>query len=179
MTYNMTDFDKLIKEKAEQAEYTYKPAAWKSFRQKAGMGRGTVGYWAAGVASAVIVGGTLVFVLTREPEPSSNLTPTETPMLVADSAYENIQSPLSADTLLVEESSAKETPAVGESRSGAQERVQPADAKPEQETAVSKAPEKPSVTKPRYGRPLVIDVDTIKDNLPSDEELRNGHSRLY
>lgn len=175
----MTDFDKLIKEKAEQAEYTYKPAAWKSFRQKAGMGRGTVGYWAAGVASAVIVGGTLVFVLNREPKTTSDLPSTEIPVFAADSSYENTKSALSADTLLVEESPAKETPVVGKSPSGVQERVQPADAKSEQETSVSRAPEKPSVTTPRYGRPLVIDVDTIKDNLPSDEELRNGHSRLY
>ena len=179
MMFNMTDFDKLIKEKAEQAEYTYKPAAWKSFRQKAGIGRGTVGYWAAGVATAVIVGGTLVFMLNREPKTATDLPSTETSTVVADSSCETPQSSILADTLSVVDASAKETPAAGKCRSGAQERVQPADAKTEQETTISKAPEKPSVITPRYGRPLVIDVDTIKDNVPSDEELRNGHSRLY
>ena len=179
MTYNMTDFDKLIKEKAEQAEYAYKPAAWKSFRQKAGMGRGTVGYWAAGVATTVIIGGSLVFMLNREPRTASTDSPTETSVIMADSSSENVQSPMSADTFLVEETAAKTTPATGDHRAGARERVQPAEAQPEQTTTVAKAPEKPSVTTPRYGRPLVIDVDTIKDNVPSDEELRNGHSRLY
>jgi hypothetical protein len=29
------------------------------------------------------------------------------------------------------------------------------------------------------GRPLVIDVDTIKDNVPTDEELKNGNSRIF
>lgn len=175
----MTDFDKLIKEKAEQAEYAYKPAAWKNFRQKAGIGRGPVGYWAAGVATTVIIGGTLAFMLNREPRTASTASPTETPVIVADSSCENMQSPFSADTLLVEESSAKGTPTAGERRAGTRERVQPAEAQPEQTTTVVKVPEKPSVTTPRYGRPLVIDVDTIKDNVPSDEELRNGHSRLY
>jgi hypothetical protein len=90
-----------------------------------------------------------------------------------------MQSPMSADTFLVEETAAKTTPATGDHRADARERVQPAEKQPEQTTTVAKAPEKPSVTTPRYGRPLVIDVDTIKDNVPSDEELRNGHSRLY
>ena len=175
----MTDFDKLIKEKAEQAEYAYKPAAWKSFRRKAGVGRGSVGYWAAGVATTVIIGGALVFMLNREPKTAATASPTETPTIVTDSSCENMHSPLSADTLLVEESSAKETPAVGGHHDDVRERVQPAEVQSEQTTTVAKAPEKPSVRPPRYGRPLVIDVDTIKDNVPSDEELRNGHSRLY
>lgn len=175
----MTDFDKLIKEKAERAEYAYKPDAWKSFRQKAGMGRGTVGYWVAGVATTVVIGGTLAFMINREPKTAATASPTETSVIVADSSCENMQSPMSADTFLVEETAAKTTPATGNHRAGAQERVQPAEKQPEQTTNVAKAPEKPSVTTPRYGRPLVIDVDTIKDNVPSDEELRNGHSRLY
>lgn len=169
----------MIKEKAEQAEYAYKPEAWKSFRQKAGMGRGTVGFWAAGVATAVVIGGSLVFMLNREPKTAATASPTETSVIVADSSCENMQSPMSADTFLVEETAAKTTPATGDHRTGAQERVQPVEAQPEQTNTVAKAPEKPSVTTPRYGRPLVIDVDTIKDNVPSDEELRNGHSRLY
>jgi hypothetical protein len=32
---------------------------------------------------------------------------------------------------------------------------------------------------PVHGRPLVIDVDTIKENVPTDEELRKGNSRLF
>lgn len=175
----MTDFDKLIKEKAEQAEYAYKPSAWKSFRQKAGMGHGSVGYWVAGVATTAIIGGTLVFTLNREPKTASTTFPTETQILAVDSSCENKSSSLSTDTLLVEETSAKESPSAGKRRSGDQERVQPADVQPEQTTIVTKAPEKPSAKTLRYGRPLVIDVDTIKDNVPSDEELRNGHSRLY
>ena len=44
-------------------------------------------------------------------------------------------------------------------------------------SAETSSPDKKAA--PRYGRPLVIDVDTIKDNVPTDEQLKNGHSRLY
>ena len=30
-----------------------------------------------------------------------------------------------------------------------------------------------------YGKPQVIDVDTIKRMVPTDEELEKGHSRLF
>ena len=49
-----------------------------------------------------------------------------------------------------------------------------------QETSGTSVKEEPTTTTRRqYVRPLVIDVDTIKDNVPSDEELKKGNSRIF
>lgn len=168
----MTDFDKLIKEKAEQAEYAYKPAAWKSFRQKAGVGRGVWKYWAAGASSALVVGGALVFMLNREPLPEPTVSSSPVAVL-ADSACGSVQPVLAADTLSV-----SDVPTSGVQNTRASVTPDPAVGKADESPSVE-TPAKPSVSVPPHGRPLVIDVDTIKDNVPTDDELRNGHSRLF
>ena len=35
------------------------------------------------------------------------------------------------------------------------------------------------IRKVTYGKPIVIDVDTITRMVPTDEELKKGHSRLF
>ena len=173
----MTDFDKLIKEKAEQAEYTYKPAAWQSFRRMAGMGRSTVMYWLAGVSSAVVVG-VLTTVLLLKP---SNPTPEEPSTLnvpTLDTVAMNVESEavVENDTLLLAGNRNPQAP---------QTKVIPSAVSKANVDSPKVAARRPAETPtpksatPRYGRPLVIDVDTIKDNVPTDEELKNGHSRLY
>ena len=173
----MTDFDKLIREKAEQAEYTYKPAAWQSFRRMAGLGRSTVKYWIAGVSSAVLIGGlTTVLLLnngrsTQENASSPNVVALDTVSMNVDD-----EAVVGNDTLSLAGNcnpQAPQTKVVPSAVSKANVDSPKVAARRPAETPTSKS------ATPRYGRPIVIDVDTIKDNVPTDEELKNGHSRLY
>lgn len=174
----MTDFDKLIREKAEQAEYTYKPAAWQSFRRMAGMGRSTVKYWIAGVSSAVLIGGlTTVLLLnngrsTQEDASAPNVVALDTVSMSVDD-----EAVVGNDTLSLvgnRNPKASQTKVIPSTVSKASV---DSPAVPARRTAETSSPDKKAA--PRYGRPLVIDVDTIKDNVPTDEQLKNGHSRLY
>lgn len=174
----MTDFDNLIKEKVEQAEYAYKPSAWRSFRRMSGMGQSSLLYWIAGISSVAVVGGAIAFASLREPQSAPDIEPAVPSLQVEDTASNEPQSALPADSLLV--TSAPEMVSSSSGTGTPRTSVRESD-------SVENSPKRQSVTPPaepkttpaRYGRPLVIDVDTIKDNVPSDEELRNGHSRLF
>ena len=173
----MTEFDKLIKEKAEQAEYDYKPAAWRRFHRSAGIGHAAWKYWVSGISCAVIVGGTVAFMLGRGSQPLQDAS-RATQTVAADSSCVNLQPAIMSDTLLVTETTSAETVVSRERRAPVEERDVPSSqvtTVPSSAVTSTKATE----TQQRHGRPMVIDVDTIKDNVPTDEELRNGHSRLF
>ena len=77
------------------------------------------------------------------------------------------------DTFVVEEIQ----PAVPAKPAPVVQREMPA-AKPEEvKTSVV---EKPAQAKPEpfHGRPVIINVDTVKENVPSDEELRKRNSQI-
>lgn len=175
----MTDFDKLIKEKAEQADYAYKPSAWRNFQRHAGMSHGSLTYWVAGVSSAVVIGGLTTFLFLRNPnptlgdEPSPRAVSVDTVSLTVDDQTAIVEE----DTLSLSCSAEQKTPrskAVPTAASQPDIEKPAAEANPPAKTSAS-----PKKESPRYGRPLVIDVDTIKENVPTDEELKNGHSRIF
>lgn len=177
MTNSMTDFDKLIKETAEKANYEYEPAAWRRFQRQTGFGRSTVKYWVAGVSSALVVGALMTFLIVRDASGShtdDNLPRVTVCDTSSSPAAENV--PLMVEDTLQEVSSPKTTPVSAKTSvvATSQEEVQPKDTK----TSVSGSSKPKPVEKIRYGRPLVIDVDTIKENVPSEEELRKGNSRV-
>lgn len=170
----MTDFDKLIKEKVEEATYPYDSSAWKQFRKKSGMRSGTLKYWLSGVSTALVAGGVAVFMLARPAAQNTN-QPNELQAL-HDTVSQMVSIPQDGqqtETLVVEETKT----VVKTSRKAMQNQV--SDPQQEQPAETAGKKQKRSTEAVRYGRPLVIDVDTIKDNVPSDEELKNGHSRLY
>ena len=173
----MTDFDKLIKEKTEQAEYAYKPSAWRNFKRVSGSAS-PLRYWIVGSVSAVVLGGAVVtalyFAPNRQPrEVADNPAMTVDSMLVDSESPVESQDTVSFSPKMVANPVSHTTPT--KTTSG----TTPAEA------AVSTPMSRPDTLKKtqrtavRLGRPLVIDVDTIKDNVPTDEELRNGHSRLF
>ena len=170
----MTDFDKLIKEKVEEATYPYDSSAWKQFRKKSGMRNGTMKYWLAGASAALVAGGVAVFMLAR-PAVNNTNQPSELQILrdTASQVVTTVQDFRQEETLTHD-------PKKQETKSS---RIAPQDCVTEpQETQHSESvgkTQRQSTNKVRYGRPLVIDVDTIKDNVPSEEELKNGHSRLF
>jgi chromosomal replication initiation ATPase DnaA len=168
----MTDFDKLIKEKAEQAEYAYKPSAWRRFQRTSGLRRASTAYWVAGVSSVIVIGGIVAFVGSRHSQ--NTVTDNNPPaMTIVDTLTS--QPATVEDTFVVTKSDRVVTAATHASEKK-QEQEKP-ETMEEPTPAVISAPKK--VTTQRHGRPLVIDVDTIKENVPTDEELRNGNSRLY
>lgn len=172
----MTDFDKLIREKVEQAEYSYKPSAWRKFQRKAGMGGSTALYWTVGISSVLVVGGIATFFGYRI---NQNQSGTESSPEVASMDTVSSQAPVETeirtpDTYQLSETEMAATvkqPVQGNHHS---ERVVDTAANSERQTKTTHV-----ANPPRYGRPLVIDVDTIKENVPTDEELKNGNSRLF
>lgn len=170
----MTDFDKLIKEKVEEATYPYDSSAWKQFRKKSGMRNGTMKYWLAGASAALVAGGVAVFMLAR-PAVNNTNQPSELQILrdTVSQVVTTSQNSQSEETVTLEL----------EKHETKSSRIAPQDCVTESQEAqhsesVGKT-QRPSTSKVRYGRPVIIDVDTIKDNVPSEEELKNGHSRLF
>lgn len=174
----MTDFDKLIKEKTEQAEYAYKPSAWRSFKRVAGTVK-PLRYWVMGSVSAVLLGGavaTAVHFASNRPQQEAG----NPPVLAIDSTFSETGtlSGASDETLY----SVPVTPVQNESTVHRQSSVsaeQPNKASDVKTVLRNDSVKQSKNRQTRLGRPIVIDVDTIKENVPTDEELRNGHSRLY
>ena len=174
----MTEFDKFIKEKAEQAKYPYKAGAWRQFRQKAVLGQHKIGYWIAGVSTAVVVGGAALLSLSHRPQPMPPLASPIPVMQQEDSTLTLGDTNAGTVEVLVEE---KSLPVEEKGAAPMPSQATPPLAVPEPEAVQAATVHDTRTQKPktRLGRPLVIDVDTIKENLPSEEEIRNGHSRLF
>lgn len=167
----MSDFDQLIREKTEQASYPYKASAWRSYARHAGIQTGAAALYTV-VAVAVLSVATFVVVkMTRHAAPAPE-TPVESVAVVQP------------DTLQPAEPVAEpitEAPSVSEN-TRLRATHNPIPAEVETPTNVTKPetvkPEKPRVETPIYGIPVVIDVDTITQMWPTDEEMKKGNSRI-
>lgn len=169
----MTDFDKLIKEKAEEATYSYKPSAWRNFQKHAGTYR-PAKYWIGGAAATVLVGTTVGVILFQK---SDKVTPSSEPIEVTV-VQDTLTSRQDEQTVVLE---TKENAIPKNNRASEQPQktsVQEADEQTKSNVNQQAKESRTTTTRP-WGRPLVIDVDTIKDNVPTDEELKNGNSRIF
>lgn len=169
----MTDFDKLIQEKAEEATYTYKRSAWRNFQKHAGTYR-PAKYWIAGAAATVLVGTTVGVFMSQK---FDKVTPSSEPVEVT--ALQDTLASLQDEQTVVLEPKEMVTPKNNRASEQPQKTsAQETDAQPK--PTVNPPAKEPRANNPRpMGRPLVIDVDTIKDNVPTDEELKNGNSRIF
>ncbi len=169
---DMTDFDKLIKEKAEQASYPYDKAAWKQYKRKAGLHGGAVKYWVIGAASIVAVGTFLLLKQGHQAPPPSD-QPSQTVVTAVDSglALQNTSIEVAEDTLAIQEKHAVQKSVHPVSQNNTEKTV-------EQSHNFTKDTSK-VIRKVTYGKPIVIDVDTITRMVPTDEEIEKGHSRLF
>lgn len=173
----MTEFDQLIREKAEQAQYPYKPSAWKSFAKRAGIKTGMSAWQIATVtiASLAVVGSiTLAVVKHYAPQPAAEPEPVEivavqdTVETVTDENTETVHAPKPKNDAVEQVRSTKSVPVELEP-----EGVEPAEpVKP----VIKKAKVKPQRI---HGRPVTISADTITQMVPTDEELRKGNSRIF
>ena len=87
----MTDFDNLIKEKAEQAEFSYKASAWKSFAAKACIKTGlTALQWGAFVVSALLVAGGITLGVVKHQSQQPAAQPEVTEIAVEQDTVETV-----------------------------------------------------------------------------------------
>ena len=97
---------------------------------------------------------------------------------MTDTLCEASQPVSSVDTLQTTGTSPKNAAVSNRQPAKTEVRETPAEDKVVKRSTV-RSTETPAASPTRLGRPLVIDVDTIKDNLPTDEEIRKGNSRLF
>lgn len=172
----MSDFDQLIREKAEQANYHYKASAWRSFKRYAGLKTGVAALYTVVTVALLSVATFLVVKMTRHAEPAPE------PPVVNTTVAMN-------DTVVTTEAPAEPeaaTPDMPETIycdfGGAPKAAKtdvPAVETPAPTTPATPARKTESRQAPVYGIPVVIEVDTITQMWPTDEELKEGNSRLY
>ncbi len=177
----MADFDKLIKEKAEKAEYPYKRSAWKRFAKRAGFRVGLSG-WTIALVSVAVVAITAGLIGLHVTKGNS-----EQPSVVSEQPMANSQQPEanSEQSSVVSEQpmansqqpKAKSEQPMANSQQPKAKSEQPM-ANSQQPTANSEEPKAKS-QKPVYGPPIELNVDTITQMEPTDEQLRQGNSRLF
>ena len=170
---DMTDFDKLIKEKAEQASYPYDEAAWRKYKRAASLKSGTVKYWVLGAASIVTVSAVLLLKQGHQVQPASE-QPLHPVVFTEDSV--SVSQNLSTD--LPDEDTVA-LPVVCKPENGSHQTFQHPRETADGYLSSMKNDTLKVSKKVIYGRPIVIDVDTITRMVPTDEELEKGHSRLY
>ena len=170
---DMTDFDKLIKEKAEQAAYPYEESAWRQYKRKAGLQNGYAKYWLIGASSIVLVGAFLLLRPNRLAQPMPE-KPLQTTQIADDDSVLTSQESLtgvSEDTMTLQAGHLTD----GKPLKAPYHQL---DANNDKVSRIVKDTPKVS-RKEIFGRPVVIDVDTITRMVPTDEELEKGHSRLF
>lgn len=173
----MTDFDNLIKEKAEQAEYSYKASAWKSFAAKAGIKTGlTALQWGTVVVSALLVAGGIALGVVKHQSLQPAAQPEITKVAVVQDTVETVPENKKEENVKTQPEVQPKTarPAVPVAKPEPQiseETAAPAPQQVKQETSKRK-------TERFYGRPVRINVDTITQLEPTREQLEHGHSRI-
>lgn len=174
----MAEFDQLIKEKMEKAQYAYRPSAWRSFAKSAGVRAGLSGLQIAAIAVAVVavvIGITLGVVFSGQPTPNS-----EQGAVVRIQDTVETQNP--ASPILEDQEPNSVQGAVKTQQSASQIQDKQGTANSVQgtvETQHAASLPKASTQRPIYGRPLEILVDTITEMEPTDEQLRQGNSRIF
>ncbi len=168
----MTEFDELIKNKAEEAHYSYKPSAWKSFLAYSGAKTGSVVLWVATAAVAVsVVAVSTYFILRSQPQEQPTLPEPETIAVCVDTVQPALEE---VGTVTPKKATPRE------------EVVSVSDFTDGSETLVKETPSVdnvvpttvPPTNNPRL-EPVRINVDTITQMEPTEEELKNANSRLF
>lgn len=173
----MTEFDELLKQKVEQTDYPYRHTAWRHFLRRSGLhtvltGGQIAAVSLAGVAVAALVTWGVVRHNASSPTPAEP-APAEVAIVITDS------NAVSEDTLPItvgvpepmpSQPAVTSTPKAT-SPSAREEAPQPA-ARTSIKPHTDKKPE------PIHGRPVIINVDTITELFPTDEQIRKGHSNI-
>ena len=171
----MADFDQLIKDKVDQAEYPYKHSAWKGFAKRAGIKAGLSGLQIAAIilsAVVVVTGITLGVIFSKH-------TVSNGEQGTVDSVQCTVETQQDASPVQDVQETVNRVQGTVETQCSAS---RPADNRnvqaPVDTQRVASRPND-NRQRPAYGRPLEILVDTITQMEPTDEQLRNGNSRIF
>ncbi len=174
----MADFDKLVKDKTEQNQYEFKNSSWKTFKKATGLRTIGLSSIVLGVVvSAVIISFTLLFFYLQTNSStlhnvSSSILTEDTNskvLLLNESTSETVNVPVVEQTTKVEKK-------VDNARTDKKSENIPQDSSKCDMDITTKNTVKKEISNIR---PLIINVDTIKENIPSDEELKRGNSRIF
>ena len=156
----------------EQAHYEYKPSAWKGFLKHSGLKVGLSGMQIAAVAIiASVMVGSAVFVVLKTSSPKAGTPTVQEETTVLSDTIVPVEMP--DETEQNEASQMVVQPAAIVKETKTEENAPEEVSKPNTEQQ-----EKKNVTHP-YMVPVRIDVDTITSLETTDEERRNGNSRIF
>lgn len=173
----MTEFDELLKQKVEQTDYPYRHTAWRHFLRRSGLHTVLTGGQIAavsltGAAVATLVTWGVVRHTASSPTPAEP-APAEVAVVTADSnavAEDTLPITVGVPEPMPSQPAVTSTPKAT-SPSAREDAPQPA-VRPTTKPITDKKPE------PIHGRPVIINVDTITELFPTDEQIRKGHSNI-
>ncbi len=172
----MSEFDQQIKNKMGEAQYAYRPSAWRSFARHAGIRRIWPWIWSSAVV-AVAVSVALFFLLKPAHRPAdTSVQPSEpeVPSVAMTDALAN-----DTDAVQMIPDKMLEADVATSCYFGLEKDEIAPDISTHEPPKVEVLKDtKPELIQP-YGIPITISADTITQMWPTDEELKNGHSRLY
>ena len=182
---NMADFDQLIKDKVEKADYSYKPSAWKGFAKRAGIKTGLSGVQIAllTISLVTVISGVTLGVLflghptTNEGQGIGDMIQDTVEMHHSMPLQQDNTGSVSAESEQVDSSVPNSPSPKANGQQPTANRLQP-ETNSQRETANGQQPTA-NAQRPNYGPPLEILVDTITQMEPTDEQLRNGNSRIF
>ncbi len=178
----------MIKDKVEKAEYSYKPSAWKRFAKRAGFKTG-VSAWIVSMVAVVVVSltvGGIAFWNSKSKAQESEYTiqqPND-PIPNAESGIQNPESDSQQSTTNAQQQTPDSRQPIVNSQRPKANSQQPIakDQQPTpnaQQTTVNSQKPKTSSQRTIYGPPVELNVDTITQMVPTDEQLRQGNSRIF
>lgn len=181
----MKDFDQLIKDKVEQADYSYKHSVWKNFASRTGIKAGLSGLQVAAISVAVvavITGITLGIVFSGRPVPNGeqgtvDMIQDTVEMQQDATPIQNIQGKVDS-VQGMEDAPKPASLSKAKSQKPTANSQQPITNTQQRSTANSQQP-KANSQRPIYGPPVELNVDTITQMEPTDEQLRQGNSRIF
>lgn len=167
----MADFDQLIKDKVDGAKYPYKSSAWKRFAHKAGFKAVMTPLIKVilSVTTVAVIGGGTLGIVSAVRHQQSTVEPTA--QSTQDSTA-TVKTTVKAISIVSSNASAPEKEV--DSQITPTSKIATIDVFPPATENVKTTAQKKTV----YGRPLIINPDTIKTNEPTEEQIRNGHSRI-
>lgn len=166
----MTDFDQLIKEKANSAQYKYKASAWKHLASQAGFKVGLSGLQIALVSIAIVaVVGGAIFISNLQ-----KTTPVPAPQQEISTSTAIDTTEPQPQPLIVKHPQSSQ-PSVAARPAQQADTITPPETGSPQEVVKKN---KTLKSKQYIYHPIRINVDTITDDVPSDEQLRRCNSNL-
>lgn len=171
----------MIKDKVEKAEYSYKPSAWKRFAKRAGFKTG-VSAWIVSMVAVVVVSLTVGGIAfwnskSKVQESAPTVQQPNAQIQNTDAEIQNPEADVQQPITNVQQPISNSQRPTTKPQSPTTNAQQPT-ANPQQPTINDQQPT-PKSKRPVYGPPVELNVDTITQMVPTDEQLRNGNSRIF